>query len=439
MEWSFRKKYRIESKKASNILIGIFLLGIYSILFIANEQGSMNIPIAVLIILTDVIMIYKCRNNWFALVITGVISYYNYSICMAEYLFVSENTTYYTYYSGSVYSNKGIVILAIFNLLLFFAMLRISENFGNKRTNCSILENNKSNSFIVILLCIALVLIWFFGFKRPDNIGERGTPNPYFEYSIILIILGYYYSGNDRIRINALNIISFSYVLLNFLYGGRATGIQIVLCLVLCIWANHINNRILFIGGIALFFFMTLIGMMRANWVLDSESFSNVYNRLMDTKFTNDTSFSAYHTSLTFINYLDMVDWHERIVLFGSFLMSIFAGGSVYGSNLSMITRQFFYHNYGGVLPFYFFFYLGYAGLAVIAVYMFIVLRNTIRNGSEHNGLGRCIGIYVASTSLRWYIFSPFQLTRGVMLMIVAFYLLKFLDSLFERKKFRKE
>ena len=256
------------------------------------------------------------------------------------------------------------------------------------------------------------------------------------EYSIILIILGYYYCGSSKLCINSITSVSIAYVLLNFLYGGRATGIQIMLCLVLCIWANRINNKVLFMGALAVFFFMTLLGMMRANWSMDSAALSKVYSRLLDDKFTNDTSYSAYHTSLTFLNYLEVVDWRGRFALFLRFLLSIFVGGSMPNSNLSVITREFYVHSYGGVLPFYMYFYLGYVGLLLVSIYLFGVMKKAIKSSNIHNGLGRCVGIYIASTSLRWYIYSPFQITRGVMLMVIFFYLLRLTDSIFRRKKY---
>ena len=433
-----RRKLQIRTKYSSNILISMLLISIHLILFLANEKGSMNILIAFFVVITDVIMVYKCRNNWFSLVIAGVIAYYNYSICIAEYIFVFRNT-YYTHYYGTEYANKGLIILAAFNLMLFVIMLRISEYSGKRRTDCSILEDNRNNKVIVIILSVVLVLIWFFGFKRPEHVGERGTPSTYFEYSIILIILGYYYCGTGKLRMKTLTLISFAYVILNFLYGGRATGVQILLCLALCIWANRISNKMLFVGALIIFFLMTLIGIMRASWTLDSESVSNVYSRLLDNKFTNDTAYSAYHTSLTFINYLEMVDWRGRVLLFFRFLLSVFVGGSVPSSNLSIITRQFFVHSYGGVLPFYMYFYLGYSGLVIIAIYMFIILKKVIKSSNSHNGLGRCIGIYITSTSLRWYVYSPFQITRGVMLMVICFYILSLIDSLFKKMQYHEE
>lgn len=430
-------KLQIKTKNPSNVLIGFLLISLHSILFLANEQGSLDILVALLVVVTDAIMVYKCRNNWFTLVISGVIAYYNYSICIAEYIFVFRNT-YYTHYAGTKYATTGLFVLASFNLLLFIVMLRVSEYSEKHRMSCSVLEDNRNNKAIVYILIVVLILIWIFGYKRPSNVGERGTPSTYFEYSIILIILGFYYSGNDNLRIKAFTLISFAYVLLNFLYGGRATGAQVLLCLVLCVWANRISNKVLFVGGLALFFVMTMIGVMRASWTLNSESIKSVYTGIMDNKFTSNTAYSSYHTSLTFINYLELIDWRERMRLFGLFMLSLLVGGAVPRSNLPLITQQYFVHSYGGVFPFYMYFYLGYSGLLVIALYLFFVLKVTVKSSNRHNGLGRCVGVYIASTSLRWYVYSPSQITRGAMIMVICFYVLKFVDSIFERRHYHE-
>lgn len=67
----------------------------------------------------------------------------------------------------------------------------------------------------------------------------------------------------------------------------------------------------------------------------------------------------------------------------------------------------------GGVLPYYFFFYLGWIGVIAIGMYVsyLISLCNKIES-KNCSGLVKCISIYTMITAPRWFLYSSTPLTR---------------------------
>lgn len=387
---------------------------------VMNRNGSMNVPIAWMIIFMSAISLYHSRTNWYLLIPCLIIFYYNYSICMAEYISVLENS-YFTSFSGTNIGDQGLIVFGIFNMFFFLVLSMAKNTYHDGNKACNIINYNRFNPYVEILIIIILCIIWFVGFKRPEMAGERGTPSSYFEYSIIFFIIGFYFSGKSRSYHSILYFLAIAYAFLNFRYGGRATGIQIVLCVAMCTYLDRIPRRWLILGGIAVFMMMSLIGAFRATTSISVDNLKTVWSILKDGKFTNDTAYAAYFSSMTFIAYAGECTISQRLNLFGRYLLSIPLGGKVADSNLPEITGRTYLHFGGGVLPFYFYFYLGHFGEIICSTYLFWLFRKIVTGTARNKGLWRCIGIYVASTSFRWYIYSPSQITRGVLLLTIVY------------------
>ena len=90
----------------------------------------------------------------------------------------------------------------------------------------------------------------------------------------------------------------------------------------------------------------------------------------METGFVNDTSYSAYYTSLTFLKVKEFVGVQTQLYLLFQFILYIFLGSKIVDSNLAVYTRQYYVHYYGGVLPLYMYFYLGILGIMFIVLYL---------------------------------------------------------------------
>ena len=75
-----------------------------------------------------------------------------------------------------------------------------------------------------------------------------------------------------------------------------------------------------------------------------------------------------------------------------------------------------------GVLPYYFYFYFGWIGVIIIAIYVsrFISMCDNLNNENNY-GLKKCISVYFLISVPRWYLYSSSPLTRGVILLTIVF------------------
>ena len=390
------------------------LIVFFSCLIMIISTEEWKIPLCILILGLSLFNVIRYRKNWSLLIIFGFIAYSNYSICVSNHLFPISN--FFTQWR-----NETIALIGLKILFLFTVTITTFFPSRYKLKNNIFLENNQNNSIIVLCSCVLLLLIFFFGFTRPDISGERGSASSIYEYAIIIFIVAFYYSIK-RIEKISLTIILLFFVVQNLIYGGRSTAIQLIICWFL-IFVSHrisVNKALPYLILLAVIF--TGIGNMRANWSLDLENIIDTISDMANSKLCMDTAYSAYYTSLSFVKVAQKTIWHQRIHLFICWIISIFFGGVVPNSNLSVYTHDFYIHYYGGVLPFFGLFYFGYAGVVFIALYISTVVKNIlVVKRNKNNGLNKCISIYIVSTVPRWYLYSPSPLFRGVLLLCIVY------------------
>jgi hypothetical protein len=284
-----------------------------------------------------------------------------------------------------------------------------------------------SNAFIVGVMSIILSLILVYGFGRPDAIGgDRGSPSPLYEYSIILFLASFYFAGDKKSLNGVLAFLLVLFAGQNLIYGGRVTALQLLLVFFFIFLSSRMTWRSILPFLALAFALLVTIGNLRTDFI--GADFSDMVESLQDILRQGlawDTAFSSWHTSITFLLYGDMVNIAEHFRLFGQWLLSIFFGGSVEDSGLAIITRNFYAHYYGGTLPIFFQFYLGPLGVIAVAGYVAVIMNWTNKVCSEngegiHKGKWQPIAtictLYVSVTTFRWFLYSPSQITRGLLL-----------------------
>ena len=425
---------RFQNKAIKELLyIAVGLFAAFLIMF--NDNGNIDSLIGYCTIAVSILTMVKVRHNWYLLFIFFCIAYSNYSICVANY--VSHINTFFAGYAGTEIGSHGINILLLFSAMLLIITPRTrSQNPPSKWSEQrSLIVNNNYNPIIVIGAIIILALIWVYGFTRPDAIGQRGSPSALYEYSIIFLIVAFYFSGKDKKLIVATVLVGLAYALQNFIFGGRITGIQILIMIVFAIYIDQLRVRSAIPVGVVFFVIMSAIGQLRGAILASGLNVRNVIIHLANSKYALDTAYSSYYTSMTFLDELSNITFFGRIHLFERWVLSMFVGGSVTDSNLAIYTRQTHMHYYGGVLPFFAWFYLGFIGLILLVAYLRLHFYAILRVNSDSTGLARCIVLYVTCTCLRWYLYSPSQLFRGVLLLCLVYCFCYGADRLMRRKR----
>ena len=304
---------------------------------------------------------------------------------------------------------------------------------GKKGEKLKIFDCNTPTSNILLVgYLVVLALLLVFGFGRPTEQGQRGTPTAIYEYSTIFFIVGYYFFCKSKVYKVVSTVLLLLYCLQNLVFGGRITALQLFLLLFFVLYDGKQIHwvKIIPIGLIGLLIFSG-IGEMRANFSLSFSSLEASFNAILKSAGTLDTAYSAYYTSLTFLKVEKFVSTSDRLLLFWAFIKSIILGGSVPNSSLAKFTMQYYQHYEGGILPFFGQFYLGSVGVIIfsliVVVYFFIMQRLD----ANSSGFKKCLVLYITITTPRWYLYSPSQLLRGVLLLFIVFYVMKFACNMF--------
>lgn len=401
-------------KKFSNLWILCVWILISFALYLFNTTGQLNFLVAWLVILVSLHSLFKSRKSLYLFIIYGFIFYSNYSICIANYIYPIQS--YFTSWANLPIAKEGLYIL-----LFFTVCLNAIVPINIIAKSPILISNNKQNIFISSITLFALICIGVFAFGRPEDIGSRGAPTPLYEYSTILAILGIYYSGKIRLLHIAYISVLIGFALQNFIFGGRVTGIQLLICIFLCFYSDRFKLRQIFPFVLIGFLLMSAVGQFRSNLSLNTETLIAVIDNLKNNKMVLDTAYSAYFTSLTFLAVLDFMNWPSRIYLLSRFVIYIIIGSGVADSNLALITRNYFMHYMGGVVPFFGYFYLGVLGVLLLVWYLYFLFKHVVNITEKSSGLWRCLAIYITITTLRWYLYSPSQLLRGVFLFIICY------------------
>lgn len=428
----------VKGKKLFNLgsFFGIFGI-LLSIIGINFGYCYINF-VSIYVIILSVYLICSSRHNTLLIILFSILAYCNYSIVFSNYLNIVENTMYTQYVGTEVWKESIYIILLFMALMTFFLSI---SNFNKFRKNSSAnikFENDRnSNQFLSICLisiAVVLILIFIFGFKKPTETGERGSPSTLYEYAILLFIICFYFSNKKFYKISII-IILIMFSVQNFIYGGRITGLQLIIVLYIMVLEKYINIKKMIPFAIAGFLGMSVVGSVRGYLMSGDISLSMIFENLKNKMFTLDTAYSAYYTSMTFIKAEDFTSNFERFNFFINFLKSIIFGGySSENVSVAHYTIKYFHHNYGGILPFFFHFYFGWSGVVIISIYVAFLINKISKLNTNSSGISKCIGVFVVASTFRWYLYFPITITRSILILGVCYYIL----NIFSRYHIKK-
>lgn len=399
---------------------GILLLFASYNIISNNFSEESNRIVAITVLALSVYLVIAYRNNLMLFIIYFAVFFFNYSIAIPVYLY-SEDVFIFHLISDLRIRGIGINILLVFMILL---VIFKKSNKNHKIINTNIfLINNPKNILVTSTLFIFLIFIFLLALS---GIGI----GPIYEYSIILFILGFYYSGDSKLIKSLFTILLCCFCLLTFINGDRVSVLQMLIAYFILLFNKKVTYKsmipVIFIGII----FMTFLGVLGDGISLSNLSFENIIKILENRFFALDTAYSAFFTSLTFISVKDIVSFSTEIGLFVNFLVSMVLGGSlVENSSLPLFTRTYMVHYNGGILPIYFYFYLGWLGILISAILLSFYTRKIQNLNEKSSAYSKLVLLYITATVPRWYLYSPSSLIRGVLVFSLVYYLMYFINS----------
>ena len=376
-------------------------------------------------------MLILSRKNMMMLLISFIFLFCSYSIIYANF-------------SGNINNMFTDIIQAktftiSFNILtLFHALLALFVRWAKIQSLEKInifVDTYNANFRIILITACCLVPIFFLGFKITGLTGDRGEGSPLYEYSVILFSVLFFFSGQKKKYIILGILLLLPYVLQNFLFGGRIEGVQFILCayIMLYMYKIEVNKIIPFI--LVGFFVLSLIGAVRGELLLGSYDVESIFSALFKGGFALDTAYSAYFTSETFVYVYDKMTTADIAYYLTEFIKSIFLGNShCPDSVLGSVTYEYVSHWFGGILPFYFYFYFGPIGIFLAAFFVALYLNMIIKVKSTSSGYTKIIVVWTVCTVFRWYLYTPLVLLRGVLITLVVFIIFKLIDSILRKK-----
>ena len=416
----------LNTRRLSNNITLIFLallLYCFFVFIVANEQ-----LIAYVALFECILMVLLSRKDNIILALFVLLLWFNYSIFIPFTVLPIDN--FFTQYRSSDSSLRALGFLFLFDTILCLLSIRIS-GFPIQHTFRS--QRHHSNSFISFGSFIFLIFIFIFGIDRSAGIGVRSDPSPLYEYSVILFIIGYHYAGTQSDR-KRLTILLLLFSVQNLILAGRITALQLVLVYYLV--SVMPDTKVFKYLPCVLLAFLTfsIVGALRGS-LFDGSIRDFGIHSILDQKFTLDTAYSAFHTSITFYKTEEIISVSSRILLLGQYIKYLVFGGEVPDSNLSNFTHDYYDHYYGGVLPNYCQFYLGIIGIVLISLYIGGILLKVPRL-SPVRRYRDCLVVYVIATAPRWFLYTPTPLFRGVMFFSVTYGICFWFDQLCRKKVF---
>lgn len=394
-------------KRKSTMIKVLFLLITFFVLNVFHD----TVFIANVVLVESLYLFIKHRRNIYTIIIFGFILWSNYSFLIANI---------YSPVKDSIYTslcNDPIIIEALLLLYVFMSGLLFIPIIKREYFVVLFDKNRKGNILIFCGGLLFLVLTFFYGFEKPEEAGDRGSPSALYEYSIIVFIFSYYYS-KYRWQFALLSLVLFLFSAQNIIFGGRVTALQLIVVFFLCIIKPNYQIKKYIPYIILAFLIFTAVGSLRGEILMGGNIFTVAIDKVISTKLALDTSYSAFYCSLTFLKVLNLTDINEHLYLLKQYVFYLLFGGSIKDCDLPIYTSSFYEHSGGGVLPFYAYFYLfGYFGVLLLNLY----IKKIFKLAFGGNNFSKCFCLYFVATTPRWFLYSPSPITRGLMFFFIIY------------------
>lgn len=403
----------------------LFVISIFLAVEHQNYNYNQKVFLGLLLLLISIHLLFKARKDRFFILMFGVICYINITICFSDciknaILTVPIDSLSWQKLRETQYETDFLIALCLFlstvNLLY--------------RSKTIIVENriiqNRSNIYCfmvgMMILIYGLLNAYSSGIGKLD--GYVSNTSTIYEYCILYFLLTWYYSGKSKFRNTLLIIYAASYVLLAVLHGDRSSAFPMILLLVILYLPRITLGKVFglsFLGIIA----SNIVSVYRNNY-----SFSNFFGAFFKeygfkSIFSDTVSFS-YYTGISIAYVRDYLG--NTMHYFLDFLCGIIFGGSFGNADLVTFCRQYSMNRGGGMCVANFYFYFGFIGSIVLGVIVGVMCRVIQKRNTN---LGFIIKIYIVVDVFRWYLYSSFDLFRGVLFVLpVSYFVFYIIDEL---------
>lgn len=412
-----------QNKLLMSLLIDSIILFVTLFVVFANDDSIEDTKvIGILLIITSINMLIKCRHNKFMLLLFAIICYINLTVSLEDFG-LTESTIFFKaqyqltlrYSQYNVVAAKCILLLnVIISTTLPYKILAQGKEQQIKM---------KDNSIIYYTGLCVLIYGLIFGIERGNRISYVSNSNVLYEYCIVIFVFLWYYSGNSQRKKNALIIYAIIYVLQGFIYGDRSSMFPMcVLIVLLCVSKIKLEQVVI----------LCLIGVLTTNFIAEYRNNFEIPNLLdvFNRGIKSDTVTYSHYAALSILRTKDMVADTSSSML--DFVIGIFMGGNYGEANVTRIAKEYVGNSGGGFFYSFFYYWLGYLGVIISA----LIAGGTMRLLLKKNGeLSSLILLIITAMSFRWYLYGPITFFRvSIVIPCVLWILCNLFDRLVRRK-----
>ena len=384
---------------------------------------------AIITLIISMILLYKSRKNMPLFIMSIFIFYINYSIVIGEYIIGGKLAV-----PLIQVKNQLIYGITIRTVLLFMYILTMFYN--GREFNYNKLKR-KDNYIIFYIITFILTFILVIEIDRGGELRSYSVRiSPIYEYSKILFLFAYYYSGKRKFRETILTILIIAFIIQDFYYGGRITSLQLAIFYSITMLREKITDKKIILFTLLGIVLNNAIGIYRKSYTLYSINMVRLIGNLITSYFVFDTATHAYYASATHIAASKIVGHDVKLNSLYEFIKSIVWKSHEIASDVTRLVKQeYFYNVGGGLIPTHFYFWLGWLGVILIAVFLVIILNNLQYMKSDYSNL---IFFSIIINAPRWYLYSPNALFRGAIYFTTLLYLFFLIINRLTKKSYIK-
>ncbi|QHT48022.1 hypothetical protein M662_16555 [Bacillus sp. SB49] len=420
------KVFNIYNDVAISLLITIILLTLN------NSQNSLKI-IGFLLILISFYLIYKVRFYSSLLILFGLIAYVNLSVAIGDLLQVSQvlGSESLNWQMGLRSSDYNIIASKALLFVMIILNIMINKEYLNKiKTASTNTIIKKDNFYIFFAGMLVLLVFWFFGYSSSMGDTYHSNTRTIYEYSILIFLVVWFYSGKSNIRLLLLYFFAIMYILQALVRGDRSSAFPMILALVL-INDFKINLRTLIILAISGILASNIVSAYRIAFSL-SDLKDIFFDKYGMTAFLSDTVSQSYYTGITIVKSHYLVNSTESY--FFDFLGGIFLGGGFRNADVGAVSFEYLLNKGGGFYFSWFYFWFGIVGVIVGAIVLGYIIRSLF---SSQNNYIKLYRICLIVMTFRWYLYTPFVLYRSVIFILSVLLIISIIVDTLTTKKLK--
>jgi hypothetical protein len=415
-----------------------------------NEWWSKALAIAIAVICfvsnfytNDAKLIYECclatcgilllrssKHKYLFLVLIVISSYI---VLLFPYFLNDLNIGTFSALNQPTLYQKTIYVFSVFLTTLLF--------FFKEVPYVPIVDRLKvfDNELIFYFNTIVMVLILIFGASGETVLtGSYGQNHAemsiVFIYFPIFFLTSYVSSGRAKPKLFLLVLIAVAFVIKSLLFGGRGNSVSMLLLMYILFFDKRMSLKallLLIVVGFTLSSFWAIyrVGGRKID-IAQLYSFGASYKDKYSAAGNNQTD--VFYASVRLITMKDMglISGSESLEAFGLFWASIFVPNSALPplANLATYLLSSFNSLGGGLVFAYFYVFLSYFGVVLIAYYVSIIFRK-VRESTNLYMLFYCL--LVSCTVIVWFAYGPITLFKLCLLGTCYIFGLKMLSERF--------